>query len=217
MTLRNTILTISYLFVLGGALNQGVSGVAMSLPFLFIIFILTIDRSYKTNKTFFYISLIMIFLSFISDHGKNKLIYPSIGEEFTATCGWEATIYDDGYAELSPTEPHKNKLNDYDIEITGYQRATIDKYKIPCGEKWILKKVVLTHPDFSTRQNPLFQIGDKELLVFYGDFDKLLERGELSHPDINSSDDLQSFWTVTVSSLMYWPVIPIVLSSIFKN
>lgn len=217
MILRNTILTISYLFVLGGALNQGVSGVAMSLPFLLTIFILTSNKPYNKNKRLFYISFIMICLSLASDHGKNKLIYPSIGDAFTATCGWEATIYDDGYAELSPTDPHKNKLKDYDIEITGYQRATIDKYKIPCGEKWILKKVVLTHPDFSTRHNPLFQIGDKELLVFYGDFNKLLERGDLSHPDIKISDDLQSFWTVAVSSLMYWPVIPIVLSSIFKN
>lgn len=195
-----------FIFIMAGAVNQGFTGPLLSVPFAFIGVFLIYKKVSSVKFKMLAITLAFIPGYFLfSDHTENILIYPYIGEEITLTCDWEARYYPrefDGftYGSIAPSNYTK-----YPEDLTSIK-------KLPCGTKLTLKRILVRHPDLGTSYNPVFlaQNGEKFVMTNYN-FSDVLESGIIDLNGINHPYQLQSGWSFNLSTLMMYPVSPMIL------
>lgn len=190
-------------FIVAGAVNQGFSGFTFALPFA-AVFLYLLKRFSLKVRVIALCGIVLMVLPFAWQHEENTIIYPWIGDEFIASCGWEAITYGK--------------------EFTGYQYATLvfeggevdekhllSRRPISCEATWALKRVLVRHPDLSTQYYPVFSIDGFEATMSGRELNTAFQSGRLTHAHIRHSYDLQSEWTQDLSQLMMWPSVPISL------
>ncbi|EPF2927425.1 hypothetical protein ACSL9C_000257 [Vibrio navarrensis] len=190
-------------FIVAGAVNQGFSGFTFALPFAAVFLYLLKRFSFKV-RVIALCGIVLMVLPFAWQHEENTIIYPWIGDEFIASCGWEAITYGK--------------------EFTGYQYATLvfegdevdekhllSRRPISCEATWALKRVLVRHPDLSTQYYPVFSIDGFEATMSGRELNTAFQAGRLTHAHIARSYELQSEWTQDLSQLMMWPSVPISL------
>ncbi|WP_252973556.1 hypothetical protein [Vibrio navarrensis] len=190
-------------FIVAGAANQGFSGFTFALPFA-AVFLYLLKRFSLKVRVIALCGIVLMVLPFAWQHEENTIIYPWIGDEFIASCGWEAITYGK--------------------EFTGYQYATLvfegdevdkkhllSRRPISCEATWALKRVLVRHPDLSTQYYPVFSIDGFEATMSGRELNTAFQSGRLTHAHIRHSYDLQSEWTQDLSQLMMWPSVPISL------
>ncbi|MET1280502.1 hypothetical protein [Vibrio navarrensis] len=189
--------------IVAGAANQGFSGFTFALPFA-AVFLYLLKRFSLKVRVIALCGIVLMVLPFAWQHEENTIIYPWIGDEFIASCGWEAITYGK--------------------EFTGYQYATLvfegdevdkkhllSRRPISCEATWALKRVLVRHPDLSTQYYPVFSIDGFEATMSGRELNTAFQSGRLTHAHIRHSYDLQSEWTQDLSQLMMWPSVPISL------
>ncbi|EJL6398274.1 hypothetical protein NMR73_001221 [Vibrio navarrensis] len=190
-------------FIVAGAVNQGFSGFTFALPFVAVFLYLLKHFSLKA-RVIALCGIVLMVLPFTWQHEENTIIYPWSGDEFIASCGWEAITYGK--------------------EFTGYQYATLvfeggevdekhllSRRPISCEATWALKRVLVRHPDLSTQYYPVFSIDGFEATMSGRELNTAFQAGRLTHAHIARSYELQSEWTQDLSQLMMWPSVPISL------
>lgn len=190
-------------FIVAGAVNQGFSGFTLALPFVAVFLYLLKHFSLKA-RVITLCGIVLMVLPFAWQHEENTIIYPWNGDEFTASCGWEAITYGK--------------------EFTGYQYATLvfegaevdekhllSRRAISCEATWTLKRVMVRHPDLTTQYYPVFAINGIEATMSGRELNIAFQAGRLTHAYIRHSYELQSEWTQNLSQLMMWPSVPISL------
>lgn len=184
-------------FIVAGAVNQGFSGFTFALPFA-AVFLYLLKRFSLKVRVIALCGIVLMVLPFAWQHEENTIIYPWIGDEFIASCGWEAITYGK--------------------EFTGYQYATLvfegdevdekhllSRSPISCEATWALKRVLVRHPDLSTQYYPVFSIDGFEATMSGRELNTAFQSGRLTHAHIRHSYDLQSEWTQDLSQLMMCP------------
>jgi len=225
LNLKNIVAAISILFCIGGAFNVGMSGVLFAVPFMFLLgFICS-----GTSRGFF-ASLAFILACFIinSNIYKNSFVFPILknGVEIVVThdnlflkpSEGSGIFVEPGDAMLESLYKPETKyiLNDF------LKDGTSSSMEIPYGayssENFHLIKI---KKDKKLKINGVYNFGgiDSENKNYI-----ITEFGRVSEEEINKGNiktvpdtPLQSKWSVYLGNLMYWPVLPIALLSIFNQ
>ncbi|CAV18409.1 Conserved hypothetical protein; putative exported protein [Vibrio atlanticus] len=197
------VLIICVLFIASGAVNQGFSGFFMSLPFMITLIYTLKGCSFKVKVSSIVVVAILI-TPLVWKHEENKIIYPWIGDEFVADCGWKAVKYEQSYTgyNYETLIPKGAKVD---------EQYVISQRLISCDASWKLIRVFVHHPDLGTLYYPVFSITNVEATMSGYELNDAFEAKTLNHSQINYSYELQSEWTNNLSSLMMWPTIPILL------
>ncbi|MCG7500137.1 hypothetical protein MHO82_25060 [Vibrio sp. Of7-15] len=195
------ILAVCTLFIGAGAVNQGISGFLLASPFM-VGFIFTLkDFSLKVKISC--IAAVIIFsIPLVWNQEENKMIYPWLGTEFIAECGWEAITFEQGFTgyEYDTLVPQGA-----DIE----EQYVVSRRSVSCDGVWKLTRVFVLHPDLGTLYYPVFSVDGYEATMSGHQLNDAFSSKLLKHSQIDSSYDLQSSWTENWSLLMMWPVLPV--------
>ncbi|WP_235956109.1 hypothetical protein [Grimontia sedimenti] len=196
-------LAVCITFILGGAVNQGFSWFFLAIPFA-IAFLFLLKHFSLKLKIALPIFVAVLVYPLTWQHEKNKIIYPYLGDQFTASCGWQAVQYSRDFTGYSyeTLVPKGGKIYDYYV---------ISKRPVPCGSDWTLTRVFVKHPDLSTLYYPVFSIGGSEMAMSGYELNEAFASKKLKHDQIDTSYELQSEWTKSLSNLMMWPVAPIMI------
>ncbi len=199
-------LIICSLFFISGAVNRGFSGYLCAIPFVVpFLFAIFFSSFCVKIRVIWFLVVAVIFGFFRWNPAENRLIYPYIGDQFTVSCNWQAVRYQPEY-----TGYHYVTLIPLNDEID--QQYAIETVSFDCQSPLTLIRVFEHHADFGTQYHPVFATSDgKEVVIASFRFDKAIERGDLMHPELHSSYQLQSRWSFHLSTLMMWPVAPMLL------
>ncbi|MGD8174292.1 hypothetical protein ACQEXU_21825 [Vibrio sp. TRT 21S02] len=200
------ILSICVVFMMAGAANQGITGFIFSLPFVGL-FIYKLKAFSVKAKIVSVITAAFLIAPLAWNHEKNKIIYPWLGDEFIASCGWEAIKYEKKFTGYSYTT-----LVPRGAEI--YEKYVISRDPIPCDVPWKLTRVLVMYPSLATTYYPVFSIAGYEAVISGYELNNAFESQLIMHHQISSSYELQSKWTNYLSALMMWPAIPMWLQSL---
>ncbi|MCG9753124.1 hypothetical protein L1D54_22035 [Vibrio brasiliensis] len=200
-TISYLTLAVCALFIGAGAVNQGVSGFLLALPFVAgFIFAL---KAFSFKSKVVYIAVVTIFsISLAWNHEENKIIYPWLGTDFVAKCGWEAVKFEQAY-----TGYDYYTLVPQGAEIE--EQYVVSRHSIACDSVWKLTRVFARHPDLGTLYYPVFSIDGYEATMSGYQLNDAFSTKLLKHSQINSSYELQSSWTDSWSLLMMWPALPV--------
>ncbi|UFN68424.1 hypothetical protein LN249_08730 [Vibrio alginolyticus] len=194
-------LAICALFIGAGAVNQGVSGFLLALPFVGG-FVFTL-RAFSLKKKVGYIAVVAIFsIPLLWNHEENQIIYPWLGTNFVAKCGWEAVKFEQDYIGY---DYYTLVPQGEDIE----EQYVISRHSITCDSVWRLTRVFVRHPDLGTLYYPVFSINGYEATMSGYQLNEAFSSRLLKHSQIGSSSELQSSWTDSWSLLMLWPALPV--------
>ncbi|GEM_PF-4881392 len=148
--LKKLLLITSPLFIIGGALNDGLTGWLFAIPFIYLIYISLPYPVWKRRLLCLFIILVVITISSLKY--TSSLIYPVINQPIkfrsdipTVTYSSGGSIYYDAF----------NEIHDQD-EI---------KSSIPRNSTFFVKKIVATHPDFDNQLRFILTDGNQELIV----------------------------------------------------
>ncbi|WED29214.1 hypothetical protein L3V77_17435 [Vibrio sp. DW001] len=199
-------LSICFTFIMAGSVNQGFTGPLMSVPFVFIGAFLIYKKISSIKLKLLVVSLALMPGYFLfSDHSENTLIYPSIGDEITLACDWDARYYPKKFVGFTYGSIAPSNYTKYPEDLTSIK-------KLPCGTKLTLKRILVRHPDLGTSYNPVFLAHNGEEFVITGyNFSDILESEIIDFNGINHPNELQSSWSFNLSTLMMYPVSPWIL------
>ncbi|WP_010448466.1 hypothetical protein [Vibrio rotiferianus] len=200
-TISYLTLAVSALFIGAGAVNQGVSSFLLALPFV-AGFILTLKAFPLKGKVGYVAVVTILSIPLVWNHEENKIIYPWLGTDFVAKCGWEAVKFEQGYTGYD--YPTLIPLG-ADIE----EQYVVSRHSVTCGSVWKLTRVFVRHPDLGTLYYPVFSIDGYEATMSGYQLNDAFSSKLLKHSQINSSYELQSSWTDNWSLLMMWPALPV--------
>tara|TARA_Y100001956_G_C4124778_1_gene189475 strand:+ start:2803 stop:3492 length:690 start_codon:yes stop_codon:yes gene_type:complete len=201
------IVILCFVFLLAGAVNQGFTKFFLALPFAPVY----AWAWYKLSKKWWVLPVVTTALGLVIlgwNAPTNKIIYPTIGDTFQASCGWEIVEYEPGYTFSSHLSLEKIKS---EPDEHG-QRYVVSRQRIPCDDnQWQLVEVQISHHDLGTSFEPVFRVAQQLVRLNSYEFNEALKLGELTHPDITLPYQLQSNWTFNLSMLMMWPMTPVML------
>ena len=226
-TITNVLIGISILFSIGGAFNVGMTGFWLAVPFMVLLSVLTFKRS----RNAFTASLIFIILCILVNITiyKNPLVFPvlqknaqievidnSLYRKFSDGSG-SFVMPNDVYIN-EPTKEQKDSLsaflndeNAMSIEVSDSaiitQNNTQTIYKLKKGQKIEIEKVFNFGGIDSTNEN--------YLVTKFGN----MSEGEISKGTIKITPQspVQASWSKYLGNLMYWPVFPIAITTMFKQ
>lgn len=200
-TISYLALIVCALFIGAGAVNQGFSGFLLALPFV-AGFIFTL-KAFSLKRKVGYIAVVAIFsVPLAWNHEENKIIYPWLGTDFVAKCGWQAVEFEQGYTGHAyyTLIPQGTDIN---------EQYVVSRQTIPCDSVWKLTRVFVHHPDLGTLYYPVFSIDGFEATMSGYQLNDAFSSKLLEHSQIGSSYELQSSWTNSLSLLMMWPPLPV--------
>ncbi|GAL13607.1 hypothetical protein JCM19233_4612 [Vibrio astriarenae] len=150
-----------------------------------------------------YIAAVAIFLVPLAwNHEENKIIYPWLGTDFVAKCGWQAVEFEKGYTGYAyyTLVPQGTDIN---------EQYVVSRQTISCDSVWKLTRVFVHHPDLGTLYYPVFSVDGFEATMSGYQLNDAFSSKLLEHSQIGSSYELQSSWTNSLSLLMMWPTLPV--------
>jgi len=222
LNLKNIFLAVSIIFCIGGAFNVGMSGVFFAVPFMFLLGFI----SSGTLRGFF-ASLAFILACFIinSNIYKNSFVFPILknGVEMVVTHDNIFLRYSDGSGLfLEPgsvihnnvIQAEKNEiLNDF---LKDDSRSSME---LPDGSD--IRQLIKFKKDQKIKIKGVYNFGgiDSEnrnyIVAEFGRVsEEEIEKGNIK---ITPDNPVQSKWSVYLGNLMYWPMLPIALLSIFNQ
>ncbi len=192
--------------MVAGAVNTGVSGFVFAVPFA-IAYLFLIRKLGKKKIIQFVLPLFLVLVVLNWNHPTNRIIFPYIGDEFKADCGWEFIKHDEEYQgyDFYILERSEKELSPEHI---------IFRQKIDCESQWVLNSVEISHQDLGTSFSPVFSINGTKGIIPNYKLDGALKDNYLQHENIHKPNDFQSPWTFYLSFLMAWPFLPLILTSI---
>lgn len=211
---RILILVTCIIFMASGAVNNGFSWFYPAAPFA-IVFVFQLRNFSKIHASLFVILAIIICLPLAWNHPKNSLLYPSLNAKAVFQTGW-------GYHQLSDTKHYS--LVPPKFVASSRQHETIQP-------EFYVKSLVLfenpkqmhlaemkeSHPDFGTSLWAVFEDAEGNLYsVSENNLIEDIREGTIISKDLQTVKNLQSRWTWYLGNLMYWPIFPLLIPSIFK-
>jgi len=197
-------------FVLGGAVNIGITGLLFALPFMsYLFYKLDYFGTFVKNTTIIILSIVCTF--FLWDKPQNSLIFPHLGAEIEVPAGW-------AYMRVSESTSHflvpPDKINDWKADMESNPDyilwlkvseksiiSTMSRVDITYEMNLVRLKVV-----FKDASGMFFSITPKELI-------KAVAIGTIQSKDLKGVESFQSTWSEYLGNLMFWPSLPFLLFS----
>ena len=77
-------------------------------------------------------------------------------------------------------------------------------------------KMSVSHAELGTELKPIFFFFYRNLFSIFADnLIEAIKKGTIKSNDLQGVEDLQSLWTRCLGNLMYWPLIPMIILSLF--
>ena len=205
--IKCVLLVICCLFILSGAVNNGITRWLYGIPFVFLAIWLTHDWPGKIRAP---LAIIMVLLSWlIWPSEDNRLIYPYVGESLYL----EGDFVSVRYSGESHYYIHKlNELPPADLleSQTGFGDKSDETLRT-----LLLSGVNTSHPDFSLKLYAI--LVDENGNHHFLSEDMLKEginNGTIStseHSPLNTMESLQTRWSYWLGMGMAWPALVIML------
>jgi len=204
-------ISICALFIVGGAVNNGMTGSLMAVPF-FIVFFLKL-KSYDTRKRVFWLLLLILICAPLEwNKPKNTILYPYLNTEAEIKSGWGYEKHSDYYTLISP-EAIEFKIKSKKIPPFIHSRNIVVFDK---DIRVKMDRMHVSHSEFSTHLLPVYLADDgTEYLIFTDDLFKGVSTGTIKSSALVGVDNLQSSWTISLGNLMSWPMAPAFIPLIF--
>lgn len=203
-------IAMSIIFVLGGAVNIGATGLVFALPFVVYLFYKLNYYGASVKKTTL-ITLSIVCTFFLWDKPKNPLIFPYLGAEIKIPAGW-AYMKTSENTSLTLVPPErinywkKNMESDpgYILWLKVSNKSTIAT--MSSVEITYVMNLTRLHVVFKDASGKLFNITPKELI-------KAVAISTIKSKDLQGVESLQSPWSQYLGNLMFWPSLPFFLFS----
>ncbi len=219
--------SVSVLFSLGGAFNVGMTGFWTAVPFMVLLSFLT----FKKNRIVFVYSLVFILVCITINLTiyKNPFVFPVLknGVQIEVVSDSLYRKFSDGSGSFikpddvyinEPTKEQKDALNNFSnsdhsssIEISDSAIVSHDNmqvvFKLKKEQKLTIKGVHNFGGIDSTNMNYLVtELGNMS--------EEEIEKGNIR---ITPEAAVQSKWSRYLGNLMYWPVFPVVILTMFNK
>jgi hypothetical protein len=203
-------IVISIFFVLGGAVNIGITGLVFALPFIVYLFY-KLDYYGTFVKNITIIVLLIVCTFFLWDKPKNALIFPHLGAEIEVPAGW-------AYMRVSESTSHflvpPERINywkadmesdpDYILWLKVSEKSIIATMsRVDISYEMNLTRLNVVFKDSS---GMLFSITPKELI-------KAVTIGTIQSKNLKGVESFQSTWSQYLGNLMLWPSLPLFIFS----
>ena len=180
---------VSIIFVLSGAVNDGISKYFMAIPFMVIM--LWISKFKFRKNILFYFSIFLIIFSIIINHTqtKNPILYPIIA-------GGTIEILKDGYC-MKFIDGSSGFYSEEEKNFSCTGCGPVESPILKKGEIYSVTGIEIEHPEFGT---DIHLITDA---CYFSEYNYNAGR-----ENIKISRNAQSVWAKNLGMLMAWPVIP---------
>ncbi|WEM41185.1 hypothetical protein PTW35_11085 [Photobacterium sp. DA100] len=212
MTFKQLLLfAVSFLFSTGAIMNIGFSSFFWGIPFFLILAHLLLQLN-RSGKLIALAVLPLIWVPFIHKEN-NRLYFPVIDSKLSLLeSAWCATLFTDTeYYSLWPKETFNSSYNE--------DRYIKDKYCLEGANSFTIVGVHVSHADFGVNLWPIIQNdqSSKKYLLYEGYISGGLTEKTITSDSLKPSTQYQSHLTLYLGSLMYYPMLPIILYSAIKN
>ncbi len=205
---RISLIALCIIFILGGAVNIGVTSLAFALPFVFILFykLDTYGRAIK-NRTIIVLSVVCMF--FIWNKPQNSLIFPYLNAQIEVPAGWAYMRVSESTSHplVPPEDINSWKTDmesdpDYILWLKVSEKSILaTMHSVEIRYEMNLTRLNVVFKDASGK---LFSITPKELI-------KAVAFGTIQSNDLNGVESFQSTWSQYLGNLMLWPSLPLFL------
>ncbi len=214
------LLSISIVFMAGGAVNNGFSGFFFAIPFM-ILFLFQL-RHFTLIQVMGILCLVLVLLIPLRwNQPENKLLYPYLGSVVEFQKEWGYEHYEDShYTSLVPPKYAATSFDDEGrlLDIPTATRDTPTTMRMVRMEVSTADFGMQLKPIFEDSQGQRFSVYSRELFegidegnVVSNDLKKVNRKPVLLGGFTENSDPLQSRWSQYLGNLMYWPMAPVII------
>lgn len=203
-------IVLSIIFILGGAVNIGATGLVFALPFIFIL-LNKLDYYGKLIKKITIIIMVIVCMFFIWNKPQNAFIFPHLSAEIEIPAEWAyARVSDSTYHPLIPPERISSWRTDMESEPDYILWLSVSEKNFIAT----MNRVEVSHEMFVTRLRIIFKdTSGKMYSITPKDLIKAVAIGSIKSSDLKGIENFQSTWSKYLGNLMFWPIFPILLFS----